>query len=267
MAKRIDPTFDRQTYYKTHQPLDGKVFGSWTVLYAVRVFTGIKKVVTAVEWMCRCKCGTERHVCKYGLLSGESRSCGCLYILDLTGKVFGLWTVIGKSTTPTTRGVYWDCCCVCGKTARIGTHSLISGKSKSCHCSHYVDPTLKTKKRMYSNYQHYAKSCGRLFALTFEQFDQIITSPCLYCDVKDGHEYKLADRPQRFTGSFIGNGVDRYDNDLGYVLSNCVPCCERCNMSKKTLHGDDFIKMCRTIAVRHSPVVGPRLPQFSVVGA
>jgi hypothetical protein len=30
-------------------------------------------------WVCRCDCGAERHVRRYSLLCGETKSCGCLH--------------------------------------------------------------------------------------------------------------------------------------------------------------------------------------------
>ena len=37
------------------------------------------------------------------------------------------------------------------------------------------------------------------------------------------------------------NGIDRYDNEQGYVISNVRPCCYECNMFKRNRHGDDYI--------------------------
>ena len=44
------------------------------------------------------------------------------------------------------------------------------------------------------------------------------------------------------------NGVDRYDNELGYTVENCVPCCTRCNRMKSDMSVDDFFRACRLIA-------------------
>lgn len=37
-------------------------------------------------------------------------------------------------------------------------------------------------------------------------------------------------------------GVDRIDNTKGYIKGNCVTCCKWCNMMKKNLSVEDFIK-------------------------
>ena len=38
------------------------------------------------------------------------------------------------------------------------------------------------------------------------------------------------------------SGIDRRDQTLGYIVSNCVPCCEMCNFMKKSLSEGVFIK-------------------------
>lgn len=39
------------------------------------------------------------------------------------------------------------------------------------------------------------------------------------------------------------NGIDRYDNSLGYVSSNCVPCCAMCNRVKLDRDVDGFLML------------------------
>ena len=43
-------------------------------------------------------------------------------------------------------------------------------------------------------------------------------------------------------GRYIYNGVDRKDNNLGYTIDNCVPCCHRCNSMKSNLSYQNFIQ-------------------------
>ena len=54
-------------------------------------------------------------------------------ILDLTGKVFGRWTVIERSANMG-RHVQWFCKCECGKTGFASSTNLMSGGSRSCGC-------------------------------------------------------------------------------------------------------------------------------------
>lgn len=56
-----------------------------------------------------------------------------------------------------------------------------------------------------------------LFKLTYKQFLNYITKPCKYCGD---------------TLPETGSGLDRKDNDKGYIITNLVPCCDACNRIK-----------------------------------
>jgi hypothetical protein len=54
---------------------------------------------------------------------------------DLTGKVFGKWTVIAPSDIG-----FWLCRCTCGVRRRVRADNLKSGKSKGCFgCREFVN--------------------------------------------------------------------------------------------------------------------------------
>lgn len=52
---------------------------------------------------------------------------------DLTGKKFGLLTVVGMVDSDT-RKTYWVCQCDCGNMKTVRSDSLQSGAIKSCGC-------------------------------------------------------------------------------------------------------------------------------------
>lgn len=43
------------------------------------------------------------------------------------------------------------------------------------------------------------------------------------------------------------NGIDRVDNNKGYTLNNCVPCCKTCNQAKHRLSQEYFIEWVEKI--------------------
>lgn len=53
---------------------------------------------------------------------------------DLTGKVFGQWTVLYKSDIRKANKIYWHCRCSCGNEKDVQGAHLTQGKSKSCGC-------------------------------------------------------------------------------------------------------------------------------------
>ena len=110
--------------------LTGQRFGMWTVLSEAGRDNHRK-----VLWNCRCDCGEERKVGGCSLRAGNTTSCGCMGIKDITGKRFGSWTVLedsGERTECRTR--IWNCVCECGEYRGVNGSSLISGRSVSCGC-------------------------------------------------------------------------------------------------------------------------------------
>lgn len=83
----------------------------------------------------------------------------------------------------------------------------------------------------YSKYQHGALERKLEFTLTKENFDTIIIKDCHYCKSS----------PVKYSG------IDRFDNNKGYTLDNCVACCTTCNFLKHTLSYDDFIIQIKKI--------------------
>ena len=123
---------------ETMVPAPGAVFGRWLVEgKCVRNEKGERK------WLCRCQCGTERYVLERSLISGGSRSCGCLTRLhaaeacgyDLLGETFGALTVMDRAEKrPGDRALRWKCRCVCGRVVECASTLLVTGRKTSCGC-------------------------------------------------------------------------------------------------------------------------------------
>ena len=87
---------------------------------------------------------------------------------------------------------------------------------------------------MFHAYQVSAKKRFLDFNLTIEEFKEIISGDCFYCGSPSQQLLK--------TGShrFKYNGIDRIDNNKGYIKDNIVSCCKRCNFSKTSMLQKDF---------------------------
>jgi hypothetical protein len=100
-----------------------------------------------------------------------------------------------------------------------------------------LPPGESSFNTLYRDYIKRAKTAGLIFNLTRDEFRALTKQPCNYC----GREPKNIGRKiRRHPDSYVYNGVDRVDNSCGYVLENCVSCCEICNRAKKDLTLDDF---------------------------
>jgi hypothetical protein len=135
--------------------LVGQKFGRLTVVEraADHILPNGKKLA---KWVCSCDCeavNPNRIIVLGGnLRSGTTKSCGCLqketasktFFNDLTGKVFGRWTVLRLDEKKTKekdgkyKDFYWVCQCSCVKKTikTINGCSLKNGHSKSCGCLH-----------------------------------------------------------------------------------------------------------------------------------
>ena len=98
----------------------------------------------------------------------------------------------------------------------------------------------RKKKLPHDYFQTYKASAKRrkhCFELSYEEFYSLISKPCHYCGF---FEFR--------------NGVDRKDNTIGYLYSNCLPCCQRCNFFKRNKKYDSFVKSCIDIGTYLSKI-------------
>lgn len=84
-------------------------------------------------------------------------------------------------------------------------------------------------KHKYKEYKNSAKRRGIDFPLTIKEFKNIIKEPCHFC------------------GKNYSNGIDRKNNEYGYFLDNCLPCCGCCNRAKWTRSYEDFMLWIETL--------------------
>lgn len=119
---------------------------------------------------------------------------------------------------------------------------------------------LSCLNRHWLDYRRNAERRGYKWELTKENFLDLVGQDCAYCGAKPKHKEYLANVGHGPGGTNIRqkvrslepvNGIDRKDNDVGYVLINCVPCCTTCNFLKKMLSAEQFIEHVLKIALYH----------------
>ncbi len=72
-------------------------------------------------------------------------------------------------------------------------------------------------------------------------------SNCFYCDASPSQK-----RGQKGgNGYYIYNGIDRIDSKKGYLMNNCVPCCEWYNMGQKREAPREFFNWIKNIYLKH----------------
>lgn len=102
--------------------------------------------------------------------------------------------------------------------------------------------------RLLRNYRNGAKHRNLEFSLSDEMFMVITKQSCYYCGIEPQQVWHR----EGCNGDYVYNGIDRVDNNLGYVPGNVVACCWRCNEMKKDMSQKEFLEHCKAIAERHT---------------
>ena len=129
-------------------------------------------------------------------------------------------------------------CQKCGKKKKkkffINGHSELG--NKCTECLKRDDMVTKKKRKIYRkndklyDYKRKASIRGLVWELSNKKALELFDSKCKYCGIKP-------------LGT-SGNGIDRFDNDQGYIEGNVVPCCSVCNRAKNSYEYGDFIDYC-----------------------
>lgn len=199
-----------------------------------------------IFWECICDCGNKCTVQAVQLNKKITQSCGCRQTTDFTGQLFGKLTVIKRLAKKGKRTKYLSQCS-CGNEI-ICDGSKLKGRM-SCGCTRKkVKPRLPVMdivcNVLFASYIRNAKNKQFSFQLSKKQFRNMIFDKCYYC----GDSPKTLFKKWRADEGCKFNGVDRKDNTLGYILSNCVPCCKQCNYKKNSQHIDDFIQWVKKVS-------------------
>ena len=76
-----------------------------------------------------------------------------------------------------------------------------------------------------------------------QEFKVFTQQECNYCGSLPKTVQKTKGRP----GEYVYNGIDRMNNDIGYLKENCVPCCLMCNQSKLHHSKENFLDWVKKV--------------------
>lgn len=216
----------------------------WEIIRKFKIIENNKKPV--YKYILRCKkCGFEKEVSQSGLYKGNIW-CPTCSANDEVGRIYGCLEIIefvGRTTSNQRQHggdrMYKCKCTKCGHvfdSKKLSDIRNNTGKCKYCNMP-TEDAGINTYLRFYKDG---AKSRGYDFELTPEEFTSIIKKDCFYCG-KSPREHKfIAKSLSKNEYTIVANGIDRFDNTLGYTSNNCVPCCTECNWMKRNLSYQDF---------------------------
>lgn len=172
----------------------------------------------------------------------------------LKGTKINRWTFLRPGRCEN-RGTYyyqtWFCKCDCGIEKEVFLQNILKGKSISCGCYNKEQvskvksvwrkaPGESCRNHLILVYKRGALKRKLEYELTVEQFSMLTKQNCFYCGVE----------PLQITGrgkycnineDYIYNGIDRINNNIGYILDNCISCCKNCNYAKRSMKQKEFI--------------------------
>jgi hypothetical protein len=170
--------------------------------------------------------------------------------VDLTGQRFGrlvVYKCLGSKQEGKRKYIWWMCKCDCGQTPSVRTGHLTSKNgTRSCGCLGIAQPLPQGEasfNQILERYKRQARSRGIKFELTKEEFKNLITSNCFYCDSFP----TSVQNSMVANGSFTYSGVDRVDSSKDYTMDNCVSCCKVCNFMKRSMSTADFYNQIEKI--------------------
>ncbi len=147
------------------------------------------------------------------------------WFIDLTGKQFGILTVVERSGTANDKQALWKCRCDCGNFHIARGRDLRDGRVKSCGCkSKEWQGKARLKHGMTNTriYRIWAGMNSRCSNKNIERYIDYGGRGITVCD-----EWKGENGFQNFYDWAMSNGyregltIDRIDNSKGYSLDNC----------------------------------------------
>lgn len=152
-------------------------------------------------------------------------------LIDETANRHGRLVVIKRAESKQTAAC-WLCKCDCGAECVVRGGNLRTGSG----CLRR--PPGAALRHLFANLRSRAKERGYKWALTREQFAHLTRQDCFYCGVEPRQIRRV--ETGRNGKPYVYNGLDRVDNERGYVLGNVVPCCGDCNYAKRFRTPEEF---------------------------
>ncbi len=205
--------------------LTGQKFSKLLVLSRA----GIKKSGN-LKWLCLCDCGASLVTVGSRLLSGETKSCGCLkkepaMHANLPGQRFGRLIVLSKAEAYVDGRSKWLCQCDCGKQKVIGLKALRSGNTQSCGC--LASEKSSERRLTHGHTRHHQPSSTYLSWHSMRQrclnpndpdYSRYGGRGIIVCERWEDFQNFLTDMGERPEGLTL----ERIENDGNYSPDNCI---------------------------------------------
>ena len=92
---------------------------------------------------------------------------------------------------------------------------------------------MRNLQYRWGQFSNQAKQRGLKVGISFEAYQLLISSACHYCSQHPSSQTRI--------------GIDRINSCGNYEITNCVPCCAKCNFMKGSLNYREFVDHARRI--------------------
>lgn len=205
-------------------------------------------------YRCLCRCGVEFwRRSEYVKKSSGCKVCRYKFckptkpIKDIVNNEYNNIKVLSFSQMKGSRS-YWNCLCKCGNQFEVEKTNLIKGHTKSCGCIRKEKSKIKKIPNVnssftetYRSYKQGAIKRNLSFELSKEEALDFFNGLCYYCKAEPTNIGRNRHNEFRY------NGIDRLDNNIGYIKENCVSCCKICNRMKSNHTMESFKNHIKTL--------------------
>ena len=113
----------------------------------------------------------------------------------------------------------------------------------------YIKMSRNSRIQLFNKYKRDSVRRDIEFGISLPYFSGVISRSCHYCDCPPSSVFKNGKKSRSY--ELLYNGIDRIDNERGYLKRNCVSCCKRCNFAKSKLTKEEFLDMVKEIYNKH----------------
>lgn len=204
-----------------------------------------RKKYEKTKWNCKCDCGNYVVIKQNSLVSGHSKTCGCVYddkANEIIGQRFDNITITGICRQDTRGKYYYYYKCRCGQTGTIRKCAIKERKRcKKCRDKEFY-------KGLCPKYYYRTRGRAILLKRDFSISPEYIMT--IFCNQNGKCALTGIDLilPNSENGTKCTASLDRIDSSKGYIEGNVQWVHKKVNIMKRDMSDEEFIEICNKVS-------------------